>query len=125
MLARDGVCWRTQVAIRTQTLEIEDWQKFVKGRPISIGDEDDQCNVDVFLATHVLLPYFQEADQTEKYLISADARTLELPEVFTKLALKRWSQIKSLLRTAVQSSIVEPVKSKLLNDFDSLEASGG
>ena len=125
MLAPDGPCWRTQVAIRTQTLGFKDWQKFVDGLPISIDDEMDQRDADAFLASHALLPYFREADQAEKYLISIDAGTLRLPEVFVEMALKRWRQIKNLLRTAVQSSLVEPVKSKLLDDFAYLEVSGG
>lgn len=44
MLGHDGLCYRTQVAIRTQTLVNSDWVKFVRG--FDVDDADDKSKAE-------------------------------------------------------------------------------
>ncbi|MCJ1427429.1 hypothetical protein MMC29_005332 [Sticta canariensis] len=93
-LTRDGVCHRTQVAIRTQTLGIPEWEMFVEGR--DGADVGVERRTDAYIATQIIDVYYSEA---ENALDCLETKT-ELHPGPRKILVKRWSQIKHLIMDA-------------------------
>ncbi|MCJ1469926.1 hypothetical protein MMC07_008570 [Pseudocyphellaria aurata] len=93
-LGREGVCHRTQVAIRTETLGIPEWTKFIEGQ--DVVNMCDERKADSYIVSRILDVYFSEAANALNYLET----TTELQAGPQKMLVKRWSQIKSLITDA-------------------------
>ncbi|KAL8944283.1 MAG: hypothetical protein Q9216_000578 [Gyalolechia sp. 2 TL-2023] len=97
-LSPDGLCYRTEVAVRSQTLTPSDWERFVQG--FEIGDEvDDKIRAKAFVKRHVLEPFCQEAEVHIKELEGSN----EFPLGPRQILLERWRQIQRLLQQAAAS----------------------
>lgn len=92
-LARDGVCYRTQVAMSLLCLPVRKWENFVKRGD---GGQYEQTKVDALLI-RVLRGYQQEARGT----IQKVARLVEGTESQRETLGTRWKQIDLLLQNAI------------------------
>lgn len=97
-LSSEGVCYRTQVAVRTQTLSEIDWLHFVNGREDLIRVEDDKESVNDFVRERLLRPYREEATLAERYISEGMAKgTIEIAGPILSLVRHRWCQIIELI----------------------------
>jgi len=103
-LSTEGACHRTQVAVRTQTLGEEAWDRFVAGE--EIGDEQDQARADHFMESMVLQVYHKETVEVlARFERTADA----LPSGPRPMLTQRWKQIHTITYDAVKNGISVPV----------------
>ena len=86
-----------------------------------MDEEKAQRNAEDFLGSKILLSCYGEADRSIRHLERQDLQKLKLPEILANTALKRWRQIKLLLREAVQNGLSEPSRSATLGSFDAAE----
>ena len=92
----DGVCFRTEVAIRRQTLNTYHWKKFTAG--VNTEDDDSRVAAATLLQNHILLPYKAEAEQALQYLeMNGDAIPLSAKQTL----IIRWKQIKDVIQHAL------------------------
>ena len=100
ILDHEGVCWRTQVAIRTQTLDTRNWHKFVAGNDVDL-EYNDQSKADSFINS-LIQEYKAEAD---KALEGFQEGGKTFPAGARDVLIRRWTQIKVLLDLASKSLI--------------------
>ena len=88
------------------------WKRFVKG-----GEEQDRekMEADGYIAKNVLVVYFEEACDTISVLRTEGRR---LPPSVRDLLMRRWTQIRELVRKAFNDSIHPKVQADLGNRFD-------
>ncbi|SLM38471.1 SET domain [Lasallia pustulata] len=101
-LSREGVCYRTQVAVRTQTLGNKDWRKFIEGKENEMEEMRDESKADYFIAVRVLDGY---ADEATKALAGFAKYGSAFPEYPRSTLKKRWMQIAELVKEAYDNSI--------------------
>ncbi|KAL8772042.1 MAG: hypothetical protein Q9209_002708 [Squamulea sp. 1 TL-2023] len=95
-LSSDGVCHRTQVAIRAQFLSVDLWLEFIAGRNSNeVGAEQD---AQALITGQVLEPYFQEAENALEWLRNPSGAWTELSYGPRKVLIRRWNQIRVLLQ---------------------------
>lgn len=99
-LSSEGVCHRTQVAVRSQTLKIAVWNKFVAGRDVK--DDQDESKADLFIVSRILQVYYETA---EKALRDLENTGDLLPSAPRGTLMRRWEQIKELIREAFRGGI--------------------
>ena len=110
-LSSEGVCFRTQVAIRSVTLNTQDWKKFMAGT----FDETElsKSQAAAILQKEVLQVYEKEAEEALQHLakekvheMSTRAEKREIPskilQYATETLLRRWKQILDLIRQAMK-----------------------
>lgn len=95
----------------------------MRGHKVLIGDAKDQQDAENFLASKVLQPYFEEANNAEQCLVQMKIKLPGLSPGLADLALRRWRQIKLLLRESVYHGLNDPVRRDVLKIFDRIESS--
>lgn len=91
----DGVCHRTQVAIRALLLDNKDFTKFVNGQEAC--DERDEARADEFIASKILEIYTWEAEQAIQALERLDDEETQSQK---RVLTKRWRQIMDMVHRA-------------------------
>ncbi|KAL9605517.1 MAG: hypothetical protein Q9179_001273 [Wetmoreana sp. 5 TL-2023] len=99
-LSHEGFCYRTEVAVRTQTLTEADWEGFVAG--LKTDRIENERKAKALIASQVLEPFLLEAEGAIKWLHSPSRR----PTRACELLFERWHQIESLLKAATESLTV-------------------
>lgn len=99
MLNSEGVCFRTEVAIRKLTMETSDWKKFMAG--INIHDEHARENADVLVQNRILLPYMEEVEEALQHLQKSSNA---IPPGPKQTLIKRWTQIKTIIQQCLQET---------------------
>jgi len=102
-LTAEGLCFRTQVAVRTLTLNPKKWTRYVEGR-FSSDDagEQDECGADAFIVENILQAYLWEAKKALKALKGLDSTDLQSQK---ETLIKRWKQIRSMVQQAIETSV--------------------
>lgn len=98
VLDKDGVCYRTEVALRALCIPARRWQRFVDS-----GDdgEHDQAMVDKLL-TKVLKLYAAKAQNLIKQLLSLEVEDRGQVETL----VRRWNQILLFLQGAIKGCVL-------------------
>ena len=104
-LSVEGVCHRTQVAVRTQTLDTSRWESFVAGHIFE--NEQDDSKTDWLIAMRILQVYFEEA---EGAIVGLQKVEHILPPVQRQTLLKRWGEIKVLIQQAFTNGIKKNIQ---------------
>ncbi|KAL9126595.1 MAG: hypothetical protein Q9217_004387 [Psora testacea] len=112
-LSDEGVCHRTQVAVRTQTLDSRKWEEYVAG--YIVGDEHDDAEADAFVATRIMRVYYEEAKAAS---LELDKAGDILPFKQRETLLMRWKQIKLLIQKAFTNGINKNVQAAMHELFD-------
>ena len=99
-LASDGVCHRTQVAIRGLILNDKDFGRFVHGQ--KGDDERDEAEANEFIATKILQVYNWEAEEALQALEVLDDVGIQVQK---RTLVKRWAQIKKMVRRAYGNGV--------------------
>ncbi|KAI4157398.1 MAG: hypothetical protein L6R39_000680 [Caloplaca ligustica] len=89
-VTRDGVCWRTEVAVHTQTLTDSAWKRFTQG--LDVDDDDYERKGEVFIRNNLLEPLRREAEQRSKQLHNSIVLAVNPRQVL----IQRWKQIRAL-----------------------------
>ena len=110
-LTSEGVCFRTQVAIRSVTLNTQDWKKFMAGTL----DEPElsKSQAAAVLQRDVLQVYEKEAEEALQYLAKEKVHEMltraekrgsssKVPQYATEVLLRRWKQILDLIHQAMK-----------------------
>ena len=114
VLSGEGVCYRTGVAVRTQTLEYDRWGKYLLGRLFESRHEE--MRAELLIAENVLLPFYKDAHAAIKRLKPQSvARDLQKPAM--KGILRRWEQIRDLIFQAFLASVNERVQEEVIERF--------
>ncbi|MCJ1248619.1 hypothetical protein MMC30_005837 [Trapelia coarctata] len=105
-LSREGVCHRTQVAVRTQTLNRRDWGHYVQGRATSIEEVDDEKKADAWICRQILMTYHNDAIHALKlFRDSCVRRPAGVTDPIRSVLQTRWMQIETMIRNAFNNSI--------------------
>ena len=92
-----GVCHRTQVAIRSQTLSDRDWRRFVEGDELIMAECPNEAKADSIILEKLLLPYHSAAKQALTLIdLMRTPPSGHLPLVLP-IVRRRWIQIKSMV----------------------------
>lgn len=95
-VSREGICCRTEVAVRTQTLTNSDWNHFVQG--IEIEHADDKRNAGNFVRDRLLVVFCREVDRHIEQLHNST-----VPLGPRQVLIRRWREIQALLERAAES----------------------
>lgn len=98
-LGQEGFCYRTEVAVRTQTSTKSDWDQFVGG--FSDGPLEFEIATQAFTADHLVEPFRLEAEAAVDSLQASGRR----PRGACHILIERWRQILILLRLAADSHV--------------------
>ena len=111
-LSSEGVCFRTQVAIRRVTLKTKDWEKFMVGTFDEI--ELSKSQAAAVLQRDILQLYEKEAEQALQHLARGKVPEIltraekkdvaKIPWYATEILLRRWKQILDLIHLAMQNT---------------------
>ena len=110
-LNNEGVCWRTAVAVRSQTLNSKDWTAFVDGRLIAVMEDMALREEHALLCQKILLALYSEASNA---LRAWSCMGSDVKPCHSTMIEKRWRQIQIIIWEAVTRSIVEPVRTETL-----------
>ncbi|KAI4248423.1 MAG: hypothetical protein L6R40_000982 [Gallowayella cf. fulva] len=88
----NGVCYRTEVAVRTQILSDDEWSDLVAGRDLE--RPEDEINAQALIANQILDPFLQEAKNVLEWLRISSG----LPDGPSQVLIRRWEQIQALLQ---------------------------
>ena len=80
------------------------------------GNERDESSVDSYICTHILRPYYDEAKYAEERLKKIGDNKIPLHIKIT--LIRRWCQIKDLIRSAFQGGINPQTQDQMLEIFD-------
>lgn len=96
ILTAEGVCHRTEVAIRTLTLNTHDWQRYVEG--FSVSEEAcDEPWTNTIIETNILLVYHEAVQNALKALDKIDNESVKLQK---ETLTRRWLQIEVTVERA-------------------------
>ena len=109
----EGVCYRTNVAVRTKTLKHSRWKQYVKGDLKETKQEE--LSADNFIVSSILRIYYEEAKHTIQGLLSLRE---QLPLRQRNVLRDRWIQIKKLVIQAFVNGINVDVRSQTYQLFD-------
>lgn len=102
-LTAEGLCFRTQVAVRTLTLNAEEWTRFLEGQfPGDNASNHDEHEADAFIVENILEAYLWEAEEALKALNGLDLTDLQSQQ---ETLVTRWKQIRSMVQQAIESSV--------------------
>lgn len=96
-LSLGGLCYRTEVALRAQTLTRRDWESFVAGS--NLDKLKDEGKTKAFIASELLEPFGLEAESTIGRLQTPG----RLPSGACQLLVRRWKQVQALLQVVAES----------------------
>lgn len=93
-LSSDGVCHRTQVAVRTYCMDPQRWNKYVDG----IFDEDDvdEKSTNREIEKRIFQPYHKEASLVLEHLV----KSAEVSETIKAKLDQRWRQVIEIIQKA-------------------------
>lgn len=94
-LSHEGLCFRTEVAIRSRILTNSSWERFVQGLEIAEEVVKNSKTADL-IRSYILDPFYHEADVHIRSLHGL----IELPLGARQVLIKRWKQIQALLQLA-------------------------
>ena len=112
-LNSDGVCHRTQVAVRIKTLKQSHWEQYVSGQLSET--EQAEAKADEFIVTHILRIYYEEAIGTIRDTANPSRA---FPPLQRDLLLRRWQQVKVLVQNAFTNSINQNIQLQTHQWFD-------
>lgn len=117
-VSSDGVCHRTQVAVRALTTNVARFKQFVAGREIDKEREDSKA--DTWIVGQILQVYYETAKTAIKHLEPEenDDDRESLPEAVRATLLKRWKQIKRLIQEAFVNGINKQTQAQTYQIFD-------
>jgi len=102
-LTTEGLCFRTQVAVRTLTLNAKEWTIFREGQCLNDdASKQDEYEADAFIVENILEVYLWEAEEALKALKGLDSIGMQSQR---ETLIKRWKQIRSLIQQAIESSV--------------------
>ena len=122
----EGVCHRTQVAVRAVTTNVARFKQFVAGKEIDKDRDREERKADLFIVREILQVYFETAEGAIKCLEEeegAGGGSL-LPTNCRATLIKRWKQIKRLIQDAFVNGINEHTQTEMRHVFD-IGASNG
>lgn len=96
-VTRDGICWRTEVAVRTQILTNIGWKRFVRG--IHIEGVDDKSKAETFVRDRLLGAMCREAERNTEQLNDPTVPLVGPRQVL----IRRWREIQALLEKAADA----------------------
>ncbi|KAL8823188.1 MAG: hypothetical protein Q9191_006088 [Dirinaria sp. TL-2023a] len=96
ILTAEGVCHRTEVAIRTLTLNNHDWQRYVEGLSVS-KEACDEPRTNTIIETNILSVYHEAVQKTLKALDEIDNESVKLQK---ETLTRRWLQIEVTVERA-------------------------
>lgn len=99
ILGSDGVCHRTQVAVRTQTMDLPSWTDFVAGHQKDDGKAE--IRTEKFITSQILQVYHEEAEKA-LYRLKRMEHTKLLRQ--RQVIIRRWEQIQRLIRDAFEKN---------------------
>ncbi|KAL8798428.1 MAG: hypothetical protein Q9182_006671 [Xanthomendoza sp. 2 TL-2023] len=99
-LDSNGVCYRTEVAIRTQTLSEDEWSGLVAGRYTE--KPEDERKAQALIASQLLDPFLREANSVLKCLRDPSS----VPNGPPQILVRRWRQIRAMLQQTAFSLTV-------------------
>lgn len=117
----EGACFRTQVAIRVLTLRAKEWRQYVQGQ--FEEDEQSETAADVMLWQRVLTVYDCEATSAITHIEDVIWKGTEIPASILATTLKRWIQMRGLIREAVSNSINKCTRALCLQEIDDRSSS--
>ena len=107
-LTCEGICFRSHVAVRTQTLEESRWSKYLTGEIFESRQEE--AKADSFIAQYLLQTKVEQIDE----VIETISRMLRIgSDNFLNTILERWKQIRMLISQAYIVSIPAAVKEEV------------
>ncbi|MCJ1479801.1 hypothetical protein MMC13_008487 [Lambiella insularis] len=112
----DGVCFRTQVAIRTMTLHAEEWRQYVEGQLNE--DKQTEMAADVMLWQVILAVFDAEATSAINSIEAMTRNGTDLPAAMMAITLNRWRQIRLMIREAVSNGMNNCTKRLCLEIMD-------
>ena len=112
-LDSSGVCYRTQVAVRSQTMNLARWKQFVQGR--DPNPKPGKIDMDAYICRNILLIYHQEVVAAIKILEAGD---INLPTHIQHVLLRRWRQIREMIISAFCNGIDTETRSQFYQEFD-------
>ena len=118
-LSKEGVCWRTTVAVRAQTLSPSDWVAFVNGQKGTVAEDEAVRAEHAFLCRNILEALCFTASSALPALGRMDSKQLDARQ--STIIKKRWLQIQMMVRGVIVKEIVEPIRSKTLDSLDHRE----
>jgi len=103
VIPTQGVCHRTQVAVRIKTLDCRNWKRYVAGRKIDIEEAEDEERAQGLIRSKLLEPYHHEAIHALQYwkIFKAESRFCT---GLKNTAIQRWTQIVSILGEALKAA---------------------
>jgi len=105
-LNSEGVCHRTQVAIRTQTLNCRDWEHYVQGRDTLMEAVDHERKADAWICRQILMPYHNDVVQALKCFQEDNfGRPTGVTDPMRSVLRHRWIQIEMIIRHAFSNGI--------------------
>ena len=108
-MSSDGVCHRTHVAVRTQTLSYWDWKRFVDGDESVADDLVKEAKAASFISERLLVPYHQTAMCAKRILDTEEMQNCGLSPSTLSTIRRRWSQIESLVGVLLGNALKETV----------------
>ncbi|KAL9120407.1 MAG: hypothetical protein Q9187_003030 [Circinaria calcarea] len=109
-LSCEGLCHRTQVAVRTMTIGKRDWQLFVEGREEEMEAERDEFKADSWVCYKLLDECKVEAEYSLEMLEDERMKDPDFTEAMQATLIKRWTQIKRLIFEAFRNGINDDTK---------------
>ncbi|KAI9879918.1 MAG: hypothetical protein M1830_006585 [Pleopsidium flavum] len=97
-LSSAGVCHRTQVAVRMQTLSPYYWRKYVAGADLP-PEVRDESKADALIWGRLIEPYLREVESALERLRGEEGM---VPEGVSAVLVRRWEQIGELLRVVAE-----------------------
>ena len=116
----EGVCHRTQVAVRALTTNVARFKQFVAGKEVEKDRGREERKADVFVVREILQVYFETAEGAIMCLEEeeGDGGGSLLPTDCRATLIKRWKQIKRLIQDAFVNAINEHTQAEMRDVFD-------
>lgn len=111
-LSAEGLCHRTQVAVRTQTLNLRNWKRYVAG--LEVTDPDDEAKADAFILSRILKVYQAEAEHALACL-----EEVEIEQRQRSILVRRWAQIRELVAQVMRNGFEYMEGVKFLDESES------
>ena len=109
----DGVCHRTQVAVRASTTNLARFKQFIAGKEADKGHEESKA--DSLIAMQILQVYNEEAARAIKQL---QEEGNAIPAGARAMLIRRWKQIQRLIQEAFRNGINEHTRAQMQDYFD-------
>ena len=117
-LSAEGVCYRTIVAVRSQTHTLLQWKRLVAGQTHRMRANSDEIDANLFLCNHVLEPYLAEASNALSLLKPIQAESEDRMKAIMAILTQRWQQIVDLINTAAEGCLNEQAIKQLKLSFE-------